>query len=270
MSNPVGLVGVGLMGTAFAHRLRGAGLSVIGFDVDAARLNGLAAIGGGKAGSIAEVTRLCVTILVVVFSAEQAEGVVDEIAAAARTEADGRPRTVVLSITCDPERTVALAERAAAAGVRFIEAPVSGTSDQVLHGDGVGLIGGGGAGDAQRAAMFEALMPRRFHVGKIGDGAKAKLAVNLILNLNRLALAEGLVLAERMGLDVTTFFEIARGSAAYSQVMDTKGGKMVTRDFTPHGRAAQALKDVRLILAQAQRAGQQLAGCEIGRASCRE
>src|ERR1043166_745436 len=98
MSNPVGLVGVGLMGTAFAHRLRGAGLSVIGFDVDAARLNGLAAIGGEKAGSIAEVTRLGVTMWVVVFPAEKAEGVVDEIAAAARTAADGRLRTVVLSV----------------------------------------------------------------------------------------------------------------------------------------------------------------------------
>ena len=266
MSNPVGLVGVGLMGTAFAHRLRGAGLSVVGFDVDAARLDGLAAIGGGKAGSIAEGTRRCVTVLVVVFSAEQAEGVVDEIAAAVQAEAYGRPRTVVLSITCDPERTIALSQRAAAAGLRFIEAPVSGTSDQVLHGDGVGLIGGEGPADAELTAMFDALMPRRFHVGKIGDGAKAKLAVNLILNLNRLALAEGLVLAERMGLDVATFFEIARGSAAYSQVMDTKGGKMVTRDFTPHGRAAQALKDVRLMLAQAQRAGQQLAGCEVAAA----
>src|ERR1043166_7570698 len=190
MSNPVGLVGVGLMGTAFAHRLRGAGLSVVGFDVDAGRLDGLAAIGGEKAGSIADVARRCVTILVVVFSAEQAEGVVEEIAAAARTEADGRPRTVVLSITCDPERTVALAERAAAAGVRFIQGPGSGTSDQVLHGDGVGLMGGEVPADAQLAAMFEALMPRRFHVGKIGDGAKATLAGNPILNLNRLGPAE--------------------------------------------------------------------------------
>jgi 3-hydroxyisobutyrate dehydrogenase-like beta-hydroxyacid dehydrogenase len=259
----VGLVGVGLMGTAFAHRLRGAGLPVVGFDVDSARLDGLAAIGGERATSIAEVIRRCATILVVVFSADQAEGVLDEIAAAARAEADGRPRTVVLSITCDPERTIALAQRAAAAGLHFFEAPVSGTSDQVLHGDGVGLIGGAVPKDAELTAMFDALMPRRFHVGKIGDGAKAKLAVNLILNLNRLALAEGLVLAERMGLDVTTFFEIARGSAAYSQVMDTKGGKMVSRDFTPHGRAAQALKDVRLMLAQAKRAGQELPGCEV-------
>src|SRR5437660_12390065 len=86
-----------------------------------------------------------------------------------------------------------------------------------------------------------------------------------------------------MGLDAKTFFDIARGSAAYSQVMDTKGGKMVTRDFSPHGRAAQALKDVRLMLAQAARAaqalkdvrlmlapaaraGQQLPGCEVAAA----
>jgi 3-hydroxyisobutyrate dehydrogenase-like beta-hydroxyacid dehydrogenase len=264
--HPYGLIGVGLMGTAFAHRLRGAGLPVVGFDVDPARLDGLAAIGGERATSIAEVTRRCAIILVVVFSADQAEGVLDEIAAAVRAVADGRPHTVVLSLTCDPERTVALAQRAAAAGLRFIEAPVSGTSDQVLHGDGVGLIGGEVPADAALTAMFDALMPRRFQVGKIGDGAKAKLAVNLILNLNRLALAEGLVLAERMGLDVKTFFDIARGSAAYSQVMDTKGGKMITRDFAPHGRAAQALKDVRLMLAQAERAGQQLPGCEVAAA----
>lgn len=256
--DPVGLIGVGLMGMAFAHRLRGAGLPVVGFDVDPARLEALVAIGGEKASSVDDVVRRCAIVLVVVFSADQADGVLGEIVAS-----DHRPRTVVLSITCDPERTVALAQRAAAAGLRFLEAPVSGTSDQVLHGDGVGLLGGDLPDDGRLTAMFGALMPRRFYVGKVGDGAKAKLAVNLILNLNRLALAEGLVLAERMGLDVKTFFDIARGSAAYSQVMDTKGGKMVSRDFAPHGRAAQALKDVRLMLTQAAGAGQQLPGCEV-------
>ena len=102
--NPIGLVGVGLMGTAFAHRMRGAGLSVVGFDVDPARLDALVAIGGEKAASVADVARRCAIILVVVFSADQADGVLGEIAAAAR--ADGRPRTVVLSLTCEPARAV--------------------------------------------------------------------------------------------------------------------------------------------------------------------
>jgi putative dehydrogenase len=264
--NVVGLVGVGLMGMAFAQRLRGAGLPVVGFDVDPARLDQLAAIGGERAASAGEVARRCAITLVAVFSADQADTVIGEIATALGAASDPRPRTLILSITCDPDRTAALALRAAGAGLRFIEAPVSGTSDQVLHGDGVGLLGGDVPDDAELTAILDALMPRRFHVGKIGDGAKAKLAVNLILNINRLALAEGLVLAERMGLDVETFFDIARGSAAYSQVMDTKGGKMVSRDFAPHGRAAQALKDLRLMLAQAARAGQQLPVCEVGAA----
>jgi 3-hydroxyisobutyrate dehydrogenase-like beta-hydroxyacid dehydrogenase len=264
--NAVGLVGVGLMGMAFVHRLTGAGLPVVGFDVEPARLAQLAAIGGQRAASVGEVARRATHILIVVFSGDQAETVIGEIAAGLRGDADRRPRTAILSITCDPDRAIVLAQRAAAAGLRFIEAPVSGTSDQVLRGDGVGLIGGEAPADAELAAILDALMPRRFHVGKVGDGAKAKLAVNLILNLNRVALAEGLVLAERMGLDTKTFFDIARGSAAYSQVMDTKGGKMVTRDFAPHGRAAQALKDVRLMLAEAARAGQQLPACEVAAA----
>jgi 3-hydroxyisobutyrate dehydrogenase-like beta-hydroxyacid dehydrogenase len=263
LRDTVGLVGIGLMGMAFAQRLRGAGLPVVGFDVDPARLEQLAAIGGEKATSAGEVARRCAITLVVVFSADQADTVIGEIAAALRSASEAKLRTLILSITCDPDRTAALAQRAAGAGLRFIEAPVSGTSDQVLRGDGVGLLGGDVPDDADLTAILDALMPRRFRVGKIGDGAKAKLAVNLILNINRLALAEGLVLAERMGLDVETFFDIARGSAAYSQVMDTKGGKMVSRDFTPHGRAVQALKDVRLMLAQAARAGQQLPVCEV-------
>ena len=99
----------------------------------------------------------------------------------------------------------------------------------------------------------------RFHVGRPGDGGRAKLAVNLILGLNRVALAEGLVFADALGLDPQAFLEIARGSAAYSQVMDTKGAKMAASDFAPEGRARQTLKDVHLMLDQAARCGQDAA-----------
>src|SRR5207302_1593236 len=76
--------------------------------------------------------------------------------------------------------------------------------------------------------------------------------------LNRLALAEGLAFAERLGLDPGRFLDVARGSAAHSQVMDIKGIKMVSRDYVPEGRAAQHLKDVRLMREQAARVGQEL------------
>ena len=77
------------------------------------------------------------------------------------------------------------------------------------------------------------------------------------------ALAEGLVLAERLGLDIESFLQVARASAAYSQVMDVKGPKMVGRDFAPEGRVTQHLKDVHLILEQAARKGQRLPLLEV-------
>ena len=148
-------------------------------------------------------------------------------------------------------------------GLRFLETPVSGTSEQVRHGDGVGLIGGDQEIAAEVDDVLQALFPKRFHVGRAGDGGRTKLAVNLILGLNRLALAEGLVFATRLGLDPDAFFKVAHASAAYSQVMDTKARKMIASDFRPEGRARQTLKDVHLMLDQAQKVGQPLPLLEV-------
>jgi 3-hydroxyisobutyrate dehydrogenase-like beta-hydroxyacid dehydrogenase len=140
---------------------------------------------------------------------------------------------------------------------------VSGTSIQVRNGDGLGLIGGDEAIAADAAPVLDALFPRRRHVGKLGDGGRAKLAVNLILGLNRMALAEGLVFAERVGLDPAAFLDVARLSAAASQVMDIKGEKMVRGDFAAEGYVRQHLKDVYLMLDQARRVRQRLPLLEV-------
>ena len=71
-----------------------------------------------------------------------------------------------------------------------------------------------------------------------------------------MALAEGLVFAETLGLDKATFLGVARKSAAYSQIMDIKGGKMVEGDFSPVSKVSQHLKDVHTMLAYAARHGQ--------------
>ena len=106
------------------------------------------------------------------------------------------------------------------------------------------------------------LCPRRTRVGDIGDASRTKLAINLILQNNRAALAEGIVFAERLGLDGAAFLAAARQSAAYSRVMDTKGEKMLSRDFRPQSHIAQTLKDAELILHQARQRGLHLAMTE--------
>jgi 3-hydroxyisobutyrate dehydrogenase-like beta-hydroxyacid dehydrogenase len=261
MSAPVAIIGLGLMGEVYAQRLIDRKIPVTGFDIDPARRTRLAEIGGCPTSSIAELANSARCIIVAVFNTEQVEDVLENHVVPAL--GDGSNKIVLCMSTCDPDRIAALADRLIPRGIRYLDMPVSGTSDQVRRGDGVALIGGDIAITEQVKDVVDALFARRFHVGKIGDGGRAKLAVNLILGLNRLALAEGLVFAERIGLDPTTFLEVARGSASYSQVMETKGPKMVHGDFSPEGRVKQTLKDVRLMLDQAATAGQKLPMLEV-------
>jgi 3-hydroxyisobutyrate dehydrogenase len=248
---PVGLIGVGLMGEVYARRLIAAGFGVIGFDIDATRNERLVQI-GGRTGALANIARQCDPIVLAVFSTEQIEEVVERTLVPAAAG-----KIVICTSTCDPDRIAELGTRVAAE-IRFLEAPVSGTSVQVRQGDGIGLIGGDVDAAQIAASVLDALFPKRFHIGNIGDAGRAKLAINLILGLNRLALAEGLVFAARLGLDPVAFLEVARASAAASQVMDSKGPKMVAGDFIAEGRIRQTLKDARLMIEQADRVGQDL------------
>ena len=260
-ASPVAIIGLGLMGEVYARRLIDARIPVTGFDVDAAKRARLAEIGGRPVGSIAELAARARCIVIAVYSTDQVEDVIENHLLPVL--GDGSNRIVLCMSTCDPDRVAALAARVVPRGIRYLDVPVSGTSDQVRRGDGVALIGGDSAVADEVAPVLEALFARRFHVGKIGDGGRAKLAVNLILGLNRLALAEGLVFAERLGLDPAAFLAVARGSASYSQVMDTKGEKMVRGDFSPEGRAKQTLKDCHIMLDQAAAVGQKLSMLEV-------
>jgi putative dehydrogenase len=259
--NPVGLIGVGLLGQALAHRLLGAGFEVMGFDVDPAKNAKLAELGGRVAVSIEDIAKRCAPVVLAVFSTDQVEQVIEGELLPVLGERSGR--IVLCASTCDPDRIAALGERVAARGLRLLESPVSGASGQVSRGEGVGLIGGDPQTASEMEPILRALFPTYFHIGRIGDGGRAKLAVNLILGLNRLALAEGLVFAGRLGLDPAAFLKVARSSAAYSQVMDVKGGKMTCDEFTAEGRVTQHLKDVHLMLEQAERARQRLPLLEV-------
>jgi 3-hydroxyisobutyrate dehydrogenase-like beta-hydroxyacid dehydrogenase len=260
-ASPVAIVGLGLMGEVYAQRLIDAKIPVTGFDIDPARRKRLSEIGGRPAASIAELAKPARCVIVAVFNTEQVEDVVENHLLPALGESSGK--IVLCMSTCDPDRVAALAKRVIPRGIRYLDVPVSGTSDQVRRGDGVALIGGDIAIAEDVKDVLDALFVRRFHIGKVGDGGRAKLAVNLILGLNRLALAEGLVFAERLGLDPAAFLGVARGSASYSQVMETKGPKMVRGDFSPEGRVKQTLKDVHLMLDQAAAVGQKLSTLEV-------
>lgn len=254
--SPVGLIGVGLMGGVFARRLIDAGFAVVGYDIDPAKSRQLADMGGQAADTIAEVAQRCPVLMVVVFSIDQVEDVLEN--AILPAAGDGSGKIVLCASTCDPDRLARLGERVSRRGIRFLETPVSGTSKEVERGTGTGLIGGDPALAAEVKPVLDALYARMFHIGGYGDGSRAKLAINLILGINRTALAEGLVFAERVGLDPAKFFEVVKASAAYSRVMEGKGPKMLRGDYSPEGMVAISLKDATLMRDQGRQAGQQL------------
>jgi 3-hydroxyisobutyrate dehydrogenase-like beta-hydroxyacid dehydrogenase len=260
MTKSIGLIGIGLMGSALAQRLIGSGFHVEGFDLDPAKRAALEKAGGHAAGSVDEVARRCDRVLIAVLTVQQVEEVTE---GSDGLLASGRPLTVLCTATCDPDRIATRAARVAAKGSAFLDAPVSGSSGQVAKGEGLGLVAGDAETAERCADVLEAIYPRRVFVGPAGSATKAKLAVNLALGLNRLALAEALVFAERLGLDPSAFLGIARQSAAYSQIMDVKGAKMIEGDFAPQGRIVQSRKDFGLILDEAQRVGQRLPMAEV-------
>jgi 3-hydroxyisobutyrate dehydrogenase-like beta-hydroxyacid dehydrogenase len=261
-NSPVAVIGLGLMGEVFAQRLIDARIPVTGFDIDPARRARLGEIGGCPATTIAELAGPARCIIISVFNTDQVEDVVENDLLPAL--GDGSNKIVLCMSTCDPDRVSALAKRVAPRGIRYLDVPVSGSSDQVRRGEGVGLIGGDTAVAEEVAPVLDSLFVRHFHIGKIGDGGRAKLAVNLILGLNRLAVAEGLVFAERLGLDPAAFFDVALGSAAYSRVMEYNGPKMVRGDFSPQpSRVKTTLKDTHLMLDHAAVVGQRLPMLEV-------
>jgi 3-hydroxyisobutyrate dehydrogenase-like beta-hydroxyacid dehydrogenase len=245
----VGVIGLGLMGGALAERFRAGGLRVVGHDPRAEAVAGLVALGGEPRSSIRDVFA---AVPVVVLSLPDSV-VVASVMAEARDHCRGR--LVLDTTTGDPEATATLGTGLAADGCEYVDATLTGSSREARAGTLV--VTAGGAADAFRRAepLFRLFAKEWHHVGPWGSGARTKLVVNLVLGLNRAVLAEGLAFARRCGLDPATVLTVLRGGGAYSRVMDTKGRKMLDADFAPDARLAQHWKDVRLILAEARRAG---------------
>ena len=256
----VGVIGAGLMGTAIAQRLVAAGFEVLAYDLDADKRAAIAGTGARPEATASVVIAGCEINVLCVFNTDQVEQVIAGPGGGLDAIAQGAgPRVFVVTSTCDPDQLAALAQRVQPEGAHLLEVPISGTSRQVAQGDGVGLVGGDRALMEKAAPVLDAFCRQRHYLGEVGNGSRAKLAVNLILGLNRAAMAEGLVFAERLGLDRVAFLDVARGSAAYSQVMDVKGSMMARREFRqPQSRVDQSLKDFKLMLAQAKGAGQDL------------
>ena len=160
--------------------------------------------------------------------------------------------------TIAPTAARAVGERLADDGIRFLEAPVSGSRPKAEDGTLTIMVGGEEADFERARPLFEAMGERIVHVGPRGHAQLAKLLTNTMGAVHAVALAESVLAAERAGLDPDAFLEVAAGSAGNSTVLGLKGRPMFDRDFTPLFKLEHMLKDVRHCLDEARALGVEL------------
>lgn len=240
----IGIIGLGLMGQMFARRLLAAGYQITGYDVVPAQGELLAAEGGLVAASGQDVAAHASRIILSLPDHTVTRSVLEEM-----RDCLGAAHLIIDTTTGSPAEAVEQSLQLARRDVRYLDATVSGSSAQVASGEAVLMVGGTDDAFASAENLLACLGDHVIHTGSAGTGAKMKLVTNLVLGINRAALAEGLALAQSLGLEGERTLSVLRSSMAYSRIMDTKGEKMLRGDFAPQARLAQHLKDVRLMLA---------------------
>lgn len=253
---PIGLIGIGLLGSAIGTRFIRAGLPVVGYDLNPDRMAAWSSA-GGHAAQLSEVADSCDLIVLSLPNSDAVDAVTPAITRAGTT--------VVDTTTGSPDRVMNTAEQLAARGIDYLDATVGGSSRQVLEGGAIVICGGSPAAFERAGLVLRHFANPCFHVGPAGSGTRMKLVTNLALGLSRAVLSEALSFARAQGLDAAVALEVLKAGPAYSRPMDTKGRKMLDGDFTPEARLAQHLKDVRLILAEAAKFGTQLPLSELHR-----
>lgn len=249
----IGIVGLGLLGSAIAARLRAAGCPLVGHDIVPACVERLVALGGTAAKSAAEVAGASDAVLAVLPSLASVESAIlgaDGIVAGARPG-----QTVLQMSTISPELTRRLDGELSARGLTFLDCPVSGTSGMVAQGNGAFYVGGDRALYERWRPMLEAVLPRAFYVGAAGQAMLLKLVANLLVALNSASVAEALTMATRGGLDGALVVDVLGAGAATSQMLQVRGPLMVRGEFTAQMKLELFMKDLHLIQGAAQACG---------------
>jgi 3-hydroxyisobutyrate dehydrogenase-like beta-hydroxyacid dehydrogenase len=249
----IGIIGLGLLGSAIAERLITAGFAVVGYDIDERRRDEGRASGVIPADSARTVATRCERLFLSLPNSAIGANVLRQIE-------DGlRNGSVVLDTTTgDPDDAAGFVGQLRRRAAVYLETNVGGSSRQVREHNAIVICGGDAEAYLRCADLLAAISCQSFFMGPAGGGNRMKLVLNLVLGLNRAALAEGLAFARANGIDAASALVVLRTGPAYSRVMDTKGGKMIGHDFEAEARLSQHLKDVRLILRQGEKCGAKL------------
>lgn len=237
----IGWIGIGLMGAPMASRLISAGYSLTLYARTPSKAISLQSQGARLARSPFEVAQCSDVVFTIVGHPPDVRQVV--------LEANGilsglNPNGVTVDMTTNlPALAREISSAARAKDCWAVVAPVSGADVGAREGK-LGIFAGGDAGVVKWLTPLFDIMGVVTYMGEAGCGQSCKIANNIVGGVSFVGLSEGLVFAERAGLDLKQFMEAVRGGAAGSTLMELFGQKMIERDFRPGGFAEYIVKDL--------------------------
>ncbi|SEE97606.1 2-hydroxy-3-oxopropionate reductase [Arthrobacter alpinus] len=249
----VAVIGLGIMGLPMAVNLVKAGHTVTGFNRSQGAIDKLVAAGGQGGTSIADAVKDADAIITMVPDSPDVEAVVsgaDGVFANARKGA-----LWIDASSIRPDVAKRLSADAVAAGIRPLDAPVSGGEQGAIDGVLSIMVGGEAKDFTDAGEVLNAVGKTIVHVGPSGSGQTVKAANQLIVAVNIQALSEAIVFLEAYGVDTVAALKVLGGGLAGSKVLDQKGQKMLDRNFDPGFRLALHNKDLGIVTAAAREAG---------------
>lgn len=252
LTKKIGFIGLGIMGKPMSFNLLKAGYELTVYDINTQTVEALVEA-GAKAGTPTEMGETCDVIITMLPASHHVKQVVLGENGILETATEG---TVIIDMSSiSPVVSVEIANEAAKQGVEMMDAPVSGGEPKAVDGTLAIMVGG-------KESVFESVKDVLHSigtdvtlVGKNGSGVTAKLANQIIVNLNIAAMSEALVLAAKAGIDVEKMYHAIRGGLAGSAVLDAKVPLILDRNFVAGGRIDINLKDITNVMETAHEIG---------------
>ncbi|MCB1473794.1 MAG: 3-hydroxyisobutyrate dehydrogenase [Rhodobiaceae bacterium] len=256
----IGFIGLGNMGLPMALNLLKAGHTVKGADLSAARMADLEAAGGAAAGSATDAASGVDAVVTMLPSGREVAMLY--LGDGGLLAAADKGTLFIDSSTIDVETARKVADAAAAAGQKMVDAPVSGGVGGAQAGTLTFMVGGPDADFAAAKPLLDVMGKTIVHAGGAGNGQAAKICNNMLLGISMIGVCEAFVLAEKLGLDHQKLFDISSTASGqcwslttYCPVPGPVPTSPANRDYQAGFAAAMMLKDLKLSQDAASHAG---------------
>ena len=229
MNKKIGMIGVGIMGSAMSANLLKAGYGVIGYDIDSGQVDALVRKGGSGAGScreVAEQAEVVITSLPSVEALQQVVNAKDGLVSAAK-----KNLVVIETSTLTLEAKQSAHDSLNAVGLEILDCPLSGTGAQAVKKDIVVYASGNRKACEDCDLIFNGFSRANYYVGEFGMGSKMKFVANLLVTIHNVSAAEALVLGMKAGLDPEIMIKAIRDGGGTSRMFEVRGPLMAAAKY---------------------------------------